>query len=585
MSNQSSSSSYPPRSSSITKANEVLEQVNAMSTPPNQNLPRRFFNKILATTSSSGSSRETNARVQEIGGTSCIILPKGPQVAAGAVAPAPSSHIYDINKYGRPNTSSPGLLSETEPKGGRSSSRSLHQRHSSFVPLTRLYGKPEEIQPQQITPASHERIAHPRQSQNLLPLHSATSPSQSSLAIKESRENSIPFTRQSPGYVNTSGPLEVYQLRQTLDCGRLEPGVKQVLPRPDTGTSLASESCYQSEASEAGNTSKSKLAAWSMNPKKWGFRGNRSKEKDSPKESDDDLAERKISWRKSTADLLLGYTGGDRKSEERDGLFWKKSRQTEAYSPQQSPTPEMSLAGSSSYESLNGLMQNVSPASGQAQPANARLTEDTQPSNLCAINLGKSSTLPLNILPKDNLDLKGKLHAGNAEGTDQKMELSSYPSSVSSIPSRSTSLMNPFTPVTNPPTGASSLEELSLGCANLDSDEESDIDIDGGGEDETITLKTHQKSLKMPQTGKTDNLLQISLSSESDIYTIFHDTTSLSYGTFIKLLQITVTGQWADGQTEGGGRKCFHLILSFVSAIAFLPPFLLKPFLSFLYTN
>ncbi|RPB27529.1 hypothetical protein L211DRAFT_846311 [Terfezia boudieri ATCC MYA-4762] len=570
MSTQSSGSSYPPRSSSITRANEALGQANGMPNPPNtnipekRNIPRRFFSKILATTPSS--SQEKNVKAQEIGGASYSNLPKGPQLAIGEVTPVPSSCIHDANKYSRPNTSPQSILSEAETKDGKSSSRALHQRHSSFVPLTRLYGKEEE---KRSSPTSCERIVHSRQSQNPSPLHSTASSSQSSLVVKGSRENSVPSTRQSFGCINATDPPDVHQSRQVEDYGKLE-------TCSGTRTSFASESCYQSEVSEAGNTSKSKLKAWSSNLKKWGFGGGKSKERDSPKENDDDPTARKISWRKSTADLFSAYTGGDRRSEERDGPFWRKNRQTEAYSPQRSPTSEVGLAGSSSYESLNVLLQDSSAASGKFQPANPRPTaRDTQPSNAPAVCLGRSFMLPLNVPPKGNLKLENKLRTGYAEGIDPNLELSSYPSSVSSIPTRSTSLMNPFTPVTNSPTGPLSLEELSLDCANFNSDEESDTDGEED-EDETITLKTHQNSLKVSQAGspkKTDSLSQISESKmiskldESDIYTIFHDgTTSLGYGTFIKLLQmhITVTGLGVDRQEDSEGRKCFHFILSFL---------------------
>jgi len=544
MSNQSSGSAYPPRSSSITQANEVLEHVNAMSTPSNnntpeqQNIPRRFFNKVLATTSNS--SRDKTVKAQAIGGAPYSNLAEGRQLATGGVVPEPSSYVYGAGKYSRLNTSSPNFLTEleAEPKGRRNSS--LHKRHSSFVPLTRLYGKDEGIRSQQISLTSHERSAH-----SSLP--------QSSLAISGSRESSVASTHQSSGYINTTGPPQVCQSGQVVDCGRLEPGAKQKPPRPDT---LASESSNQPGDSGAGNPNRCKLTAWSSNLKKWGFGGGESKEKDSPRENNDDQTGRKISWRKSTVDLLSAYR--DRSSEERDGPFWKKNHRTEAYPP---PTPEMNLTDSSIYESLNGLQQNVSAAFG-LQPSSTKPTAiNTQPSNSLTVGLGRSSTLPLNVPPKDP---NSKPCVEYATGTNPRMELSSSPSTVSSIPSRSTSLMHPLIPVTNSHTGTCTLEDLSLDCADFDSDEEND---GGGSEDETITLKTH---LKMSQTGsprKTDSLPRVRESQIlSDICTIFHDCTAqLGYGTFIKLLQSSMTDLGADRQMGNGGRKCFHFILSFVS--------------------
>lgn len=551
-----------------------------MPTPPHpnvpekQNIPRRIFNKILAATS--GSSRENNVMTQDIGGASYSDLPKEPHLPTGGEAPAPPGYFHDTNRYGRPNNSSPSFLSEAETKAGINSSRPLQQRHSSFVPLTRLSGREEEIRSPQTSPTSCERVAQSSDSQDLLPLHFTARSSHSSLVVKESRENSVSTTRQSCGYINATDLSDVHQSEKVAGCRGLEPGAKQVLLRPDTGTSLVSQTSYQSEASEAGSTSRSGLMAWSSNLKKWGFGRGKGRERDSLKENQDNSAGRKISWRKSTAEMLSAYTGAERRTEERDGLFWKKNRWMETRSPQQSPISEMSLAGSCSYESLNTPLQNVSAASSQLHTANARPEiGNPQPSTSPTARLGRSM-LPLPEPLTCNLDLGSMLLAGNTEGTGSIMRLSSSPSSVSSISSHSTTLKKAFTPISNPPLRASSLEELSLDLANFGSDAESDTDDDYEEDDDaTITLKTHQNSLKMSRTGspktrgrspQIGNSRMVSSLSGNDIYSIFYNgTISLGYGTFIKLFQITVTGLQTGGQKESDGRKCFHSILSFVS--------------------
>lgn len=559
MSTRDLGSKYPPRTSSISKAKEILGQLN--STPPTlaqtssdmTSTPRSLFTKIIG--SSSQSSREQDTQCLTIEGAPFNELPRPQFVPPSGISPVSPNYVYTKGKHN-------GQTDESGIQEPFSDRPPLRYRHSSFLPYMKTNSEHAAFS---LVPFSDDKLAQARHSQALASPYTIAASSNSnssrisalSSQAQNQRAGAIPATKAHP----------IIQLPRPEICERLET-TEQLPRRPETGSSIVSESSYRSEISVTHNgTSTSKLKAWTKGLKHWSFLKGKNKEKQGiTVKGEESPVGQRPKWRRSAADLLPSHSGDWPSGVKHP--YWK------THSSQQSlSTSEISMEGHyrASYENLTPMHKST-PAYENFQPPKPQINLG---SRIKRTNNDHIGPLPYPAQPdrppKICSPYRDEIQSYINEGLPYPITHPS-PFATPKAP-QSISIIDSYFPETSMRTGAPSPEGLDhFRCSNGTLDFVSDIEDAETDEDETITLKTY-RDLQPPAriVPKIENLGPISenqnVPREYELNEIFANPISAGYGTFNRLFQTQTQHDWKSVNQIGqhSGRICFSRILSFVS--------------------
>ena len=554
MSTQDLGSKYPPRTSSVSKTKEILGQLNSTPSTLAQissdmtSTPRSLFTKIIG--NSSQSSREQDTQCLTIEGAPFNEPPRPQFVPPSGISPVSPNYVYTKGKHnGQTDESGMEPFSDRPP---------LRYRHSSFLPYMKTNSEHAGFSPE---PFSDDKFAQAR--------HSQAHASPYTIAASSNSDLTKISALRSQGQIQRAGAIPATKVHSIIQppppeiCERLET-TEQLPRRPETGTSIVSESSYRSEISVTHNgTSTSKLKAWTKSLKHWSFSKGKNKEKQRPTMKSESPVGQRPKWRRSAADLLPSHSGDGVKH-----LYWK------THSSQQSlSTSEISVEGHyrASYENLTPMHKST-PALENFQPTKPQInlgsrTRRTNSDRIGPLPYPSQPDRP----PKICSPYRDEIQSYSDEGLPYPITHTPFPTTPKAP--QSISVIDSYFPETSTHTGAPSPERLGhFSCSNEILDFASDIEDVETDEDETITLKT-DRDLRPPTriVPKIENLAPISENQndprEYEFNEIFANPTSAGYGTFNRLFQTQLPNDWKSVNPIGqySGRICFSRILSFVS--------------------